>query len=65
MASGDLAATINAQIEQIKWQMRAYRRVVKRNLDDALVVESAEEELRSLETRLSVLKGNLKKLENA
>jgi hypothetical protein len=26
MASGDLAATINAQIEQIEWQMPAHRR---------------------------------------
>jgi hypothetical protein len=65
MTSGDLGATINAQIEQIEWQMRAHRRVIKRNLDNALVVESAEAELRALETRLTVLKGNLKKFENA
>jgi hypothetical protein len=45
--------------------MRAHRRVIKRNLNVRIVVEAAEAELRALDTRLAVLKGNLKKLDAA
>jgi hypothetical protein len=65
MTKADIAATINRQIEQIRWQMRAHRRVIKRNLDERTVVEAAAAELRALDTRLAVLKGNLKKLDAA
>jgi hypothetical protein len=65
MTNADIAATINRQIEQIRWQMRAHRRVIKRNLDERTVVEAAAAELRALDTRLAVLKGNLKKLDAA
>jgi hypothetical protein len=65
MTNDDLARTINAQIEQVEWQIRAHRRVIKRNLDNALVIEIAESELKALETHLSVLKSNLVKLQDA
>jgi uncharacterized protein involved in exopolysaccharide biosynthesis len=65
MTNADIAATINRQIEQIRWQMRAHRRVIKRNLNVRIVIEAAEAELRALDTRLAVLKGNLKKLDAA
>jgi hypothetical protein len=65
MTNADIAATINRQIEQIRWQMRAHRRVIKRNLNVIIVIEAAEAELRALDTRLAVLKGNLKKLDAA
>jgi hypothetical protein len=65
MTNADIAATINRQIEQIRWQMRAQRRVIERNLSVRTVVEAAEAELRALNTRLAVLKGNLKKLDAA
>jgi hypothetical protein len=65
MTNDDLARTINAQIEQVEWQIRAHRRVIKRNLDNALVIETAESELKALETHLSVLKSNLAKLQHA
>jgi hypothetical protein len=62
MTDSELATTINGQIEQIEWQMRAHRRVIKRNLDKSTIVEAAEAELRSLKTRLGVLKSSLKKI---
>jgi hypothetical protein len=43
----------------------AHRKVIKRNVNNVTIVEAAEAELRALETRLSVLKGNLKNLEEA
>jgi hypothetical protein len=65
MTNADITATINRQIEQIRWQILAHRRVIKRNLNVRTVVEAAEAELRALDTRLSLLKGNLKKLDAA
>jgi hypothetical protein len=65
MRNVDFAAAITAQIEGTEWQMRAHRKVIKRNVNNVTIVEAAEAELRALETRLSVLKSNLKNLEEA
>ena len=43
--------------------MRAQRNVISRNLDRVVIVESAEAELRALETRRLVLQENLWKQE--
>jgi len=50
-----------AEIKQFKVDIDAQKRVIKHSITKGLAVEDAEQNLKQLRTRLSVLQTNLKK----
>jgi hypothetical protein len=58
----DLATRITTEIDQLMREMDAQKRVIKKSLGNTRVIEAAEAELKALNIRLTVLKGNLKRL---
>jgi len=59
----DLAMRIRAELKQHEQQVDAQKGVIKNNLGNTSMIEAAETELKALHARLTVLKGNLKRLE--
>lgn len=57
----ELADRIRAEIASIEHQMDDQKRLLKRAADNRVVFDAAEAELKSLHTRLAILKGNLRK----
>jgi hypothetical protein len=55
---------ITAEIKRVQSQIHQRKRLIKKNLAKKLLVETAEQEMKALHTRLSVLEANLAK-ENA
>jgi len=56
-----LADDIRDEISSIERQMEDQKRLLRRAADNQVVFEAAESELKALHTRLTVLKGNLRK----
>lgn len=50
-------------MKQIEREMRTQKHLIKRSVGNTVIVEAAEIELRALQTRLTVLKGNSSKFE--
>jgi hypothetical protein len=50
-----------AEIKQFEAEIDAQKRVIKHSITKGLAVEDAEQNLKQLRTRLSVLEANLKK----
>jgi phage shock protein A len=57
----DLEAQIRAEIDEVEREMEDQKRLIRRSLDNAQVVLSAETELKALHTRMVRLTGNLQK----
>lgn len=60
-----LADNIRDEIASIERQMEDQKRLLRRAADNQIVFEAAETELKALHTRLTVLKGNLRKCDAA
>jgi hypothetical protein len=52
---------IAAEIERVRSELDEQKRLIKNNIGKKLVVETAEQEMKALHTRLSVLEANLAK----
>ncbi len=52
-----------AEIKQFEAEIDAQKRVIKHSITKGLAVEDAEQNLKQLRTRLSVLQTNLKKFD--
>src|SRR4051812_40087087 len=57
----DLADQIQNEIASVKEQMEGQKRLMRRAPDNPVVIDAAEAELKALHSRLTVLKGNLRK----
>jgi len=57
--SDDLRTQITAEIKRVEIDQQ--KRLIKDNVANTLVVETAEQEMKALHTRLSVLEANLAK----
>jgi hypothetical protein len=53
---------IVAEIKRIQGEVDHQKRFIKAHVDQALVVETAEQEMKALHTRLAVLEANLVKV---
>ena len=52
---------IAAEIKRVQSEIEQQKRLIKNNISKKLVVETAEQEMKALHTRLSVLEANLAK----
>jgi hypothetical protein len=57
----DLPNQIAEEIERVRGEIDKQKRLIKSNLKKKLVVETAEQEMKALHTRLAVLEANLAK----
>jgi hypothetical protein len=57
----DLRSQIAAEIKRVRSEIDQQKRLIKNNIAKKLVVETAEQEMKALHTRLSVLEANLAK----
>ena len=57
----DLRNQITAEIKRVQSAIDEQKALIKNNLAKKLVVETAEQEMKALHTRLSVLEANLAK----
>jgi len=57
----ELADSIRNEIASIERQMEDQKHLLRRAADNQVVFDAAETELKALHTRLTVLKGNLRK----
>ena len=57
----DLRNQITAEIKRVQAAIEQQKRLIKDNVANTLVVETAEQEMKALHTRLSVLEANLAK----
>jgi len=57
----DVAKQLNDEIERVKSEIDAQKKLIKKNTGKKLMVETAEAEMKALHTRLSVLEANLAK----
>ena len=57
----ELASRIRDEIASVEQQMEDQKHLLRRAADNQVVFEAAETELKALHTRLTVLKGNLRK----
>ena len=57
----DLRTQITAEIKRVQTQIDQQKPLIKGNIGNRLVVETAEQEMKALHTRLSVLEANLAK----
>lgn len=62
MPSDDIALQIKEEIKKIHSRMDEQKRVIKKSVGKAHVIQNAEAELHALRTHLSVLTANLAKL---
>jgi hypothetical protein len=61
----DLRSQIIAEIKRVESEIDQQKRLIKNNVENKLVIETAEQEMRALHTRLSALEANLAKEEAA
>ncbi len=57
----DLRSQINTEIKRVQGEIDEQKSLIKKNIAKKLVVETAEQEMKALHTRLSVLEANLAK----
>jgi hypothetical protein len=57
----DIRNDIQKEIDRVKAEISDQRRLIKQNIANTLIVETAESEMKALHTRLSVLEANLAK----
>ena len=57
----DLRNDIQKEIGRIKGEIGDQKKLIKQNVSNILMVETAESEMKALHTRLSVLEANLAK----
>jgi CHASE3 domain sensor protein len=57
----DVSKQLNDEIERVKGEIDAQKKLIKKNTGKTLMVETAEAEMKALHTRLSVLEANLAK----
>ena len=57
----DVTKQLNDEIERVKSEIEAQKKLIKKNTGKKLMVETAEAEMKALHTRLSVLEANLAK----
>ena len=57
----DLANQITAEIKRVQSAIAEQKRLIKASVKKKLVVETAEQEMKALHTRLAVLEANLAK----
>jgi hypothetical protein len=57
----DLRTQITAEIERVQGEIDEQKSLIKKSIAKKLVVETAEQEMKELHTRLSVLEANLAK----
>ena len=57
----DLRTQIATEIKRVQSEIGEQKRLIKNNIAKKLVVETAEQEMKALHTRLSVLEANLAK----
>ena len=57
----DLRSQISAEIKRVQGEIDQQKQLIKHNIAKKLVVETAEQEMKALPTRLSVLEANLVK----
>jgi CHASE3 domain sensor protein len=60
----DVSKQLNDEIERVKGEIDAQKKLIKKNTGKTLMVETAEAEMKALHTRLSVLEANLAKHRN-
>jgi hypothetical protein len=61
----DLRSQIAAEMKRVQSEINQQKRLIKNNIANKLVIETAEQEMRALHTRLSALEANLAKEEAA
>jgi hypothetical protein len=61
----DLRSQIIAEMKHVESEIDQQKRLIKNNVENKLVIETAEQEMRALHTRLSALEANLAKEEAA
>ena len=61
----DLRSQIIAEMKRVESEIDQQKRLIKNNVENKLVIETAEQEMRALHTRLSALEANLAKEEAA
>ena len=57
----DLRTQLADEIKRVETEIEAQKRLIKNNLGKELVIETAEQEMKALHTRLSVLEANMAK----
>jgi hypothetical protein len=57
----DLRTQIAAEIKRVQSEIEQQKRLIKNNVAKKLVVETAEQEMKALHTRLSILEAHLAK----
>ena len=57
----DLKADIQKEISRVNAEIDQQRKLIKHHIDNKLMIETAEQEMKALHTRLSVLEANLAK----
>ena len=57
----DLRSQITAEIKRVNAEIEQQKTLIKNNIGRKLVIETAEQEMKALHTRLSVLEANLAK----
>lgn len=57
----DVSKQLNEEIERVRSEIEAQKKLIKKNTGKKLMVETAEAEMKALHTRLSVLEANLAK----
>ena len=57
----ELRSQITAEIKRVRTEIDQQKRLIKNSIAKKLVVETAEQEMKALHTRLSVLEANLAK----
>jgi hypothetical protein len=57
----DLQKQLREEIKRIEDEIDAKKSLIKKNIGNSLIVETAELEMKALHTRLSVLEANLAK----
>jgi hypothetical protein len=57
----DVSRQLTDEIDRVKGEIDAQKRLIKKNTGKKLMVETAEAEMKALHTRLSVLEANLAK----
>ena len=60
----DLAADIKKEISRVRGEIDEQKKLIKQHVGNTLMVETAEQEMKALHTRLSVLEANLAKSED-
>jgi hypothetical protein len=57
----DITKQITDEIKRVQSEIDHQKRIIKRSVDNKLVVETAEQAMKALHTRLAVLEANLEK----